>query len=55
MQRAMKTGMAMALSLLLMLSGMLPWLPTASAFAQTTQLPNILVIMGDEINQVAVD
>ncbi|MEM9539276.1 MAG: arylsulfatase [Cyanobacteria bacterium P01_E01_bin.42] len=31
------------------MSGMLPWLPTESAFAQTTNPPNILVIMGDDI------
>ncbi len=48
MQRVMKIGMAMAMSLLLVLSGMLPWLPTASAFA-VTEKPNILVIMGDDI------
>ena len=50
MQRAMKMGLAMAMSLLLVLSGMLPWLPTAPAFAEeTTTRPNILMIMGDDI------
>jgi len=49
MRKAMKAGIAMALSLLFMLSGMLPWFPTSAAFAETTQLPNILVIMGDDI------
>ncbi|NET80067.1 MAG: arylsulfatase [Okeania sp. SIO1F9] len=40
----------MAMSLLLVVSGILPWLPTAPAFAQeTTTKPNILVIMGDDI------
>ncbi|WP_287326402.1 arylsulfatase [Okeania sp. SIO1F9] len=43
-------GVAMAMSLLLVVSGILPWLPTAPAFAQeTTTKPNILVIMGDDI------
>ncbi|WP_205127513.1 arylsulfatase [Okeania hirsuta] len=46
----MKMGVAMAMSLLLVVSGILPWLPTAPAFAQeTTTKPNILVIMGDDI------
>ncbi|WP_426556778.1 arylsulfatase [Dapis sp. BLCC M172] len=56
MRKAMKAGIASVLSLLLMLSGMLPWLPTAPAFAYegiTTlpeiQRPNILMIMGDDI------
>ncbi|NEQ66552.1 MAG: arylsulfatase [Symploca sp. SIO2D2] len=49
MQRVMKMGIAMVMSLTLWLSGMLPWFPTARAFAQTTQPPNILVIMGDDI------
>ncbi|NES82270.1 MAG: sulfatase-like hydrolase/transferase, partial [Moorea sp. SIO2B7] len=49
MQRVMKMGVAMAMSLLLVLSGMLPWLPISPAFAQTTERPNILVIMGDDI------
>jgi arylsulfatase A-like enzyme len=55
MRKAMKTGAAMAMSLLLVLSGMLPWFPTAPAFAhpfpneETTTRPNILVIMGDDI------
>ncbi len=50
MQRMMKMGVAMAMSLLLVVSGILPWLPTAPAFAQeTTTKPNILVIMGDDI------
>ncbi|NEN91135.1 MAG: arylsulfatase [Okeania sp. SIO3H1] len=37
------------MSLILWVSGILPWLPTSAAFAETTQLPNILVIMGDDI------
>ncbi|NEO77591.1 arylsulfatase [Moorena sp. SIO4G3] len=52
MERAMKTGIAMAMSLLLALSGMFPWFPTAPAFATQTMTrpkPNILVIMGDDI------
>ncbi|NEP88057.1 MAG: arylsulfatase [Okeania sp. SIO2C2] len=49
MQRVMKKAIAMAMSLTLWFVGMLPWLPTSAAFAQTTQLPNILVIMGDDI------
>ncbi len=48
MTRCMKIGVAMAMSLLLVLSGMLPWLSTAPAFA-LTEKPNILVIMGDDI------
>ncbi len=39
----------MAMSLILILSGILPWLQTAPAFAQTNNPPNILVIMGDDI------
>jgi hypothetical protein len=50
MTRFMKIGIAMAISLLLVLSGILPWLPTDSAFAQTNpNRPNILAIMGDDI------
>ncbi len=49
MQRAMKTGITMAISLLFVLSGMLPWLPTGLAFADVSKPPNILVIMGDDI------
>ncbi|MEB3340863.1 arylsulfatase [Okeania sp.] len=49
MIRCMKMGIAMAMSLLLLLSGILPWFPTAPAFAQETTRPNILVIMGDDI------
>lgn len=49
MQRVMKTGVAMVMSLILILSGLLPVLPTASALADTTKPPNILVIMGDDI------
>ncbi|NET44379.1 arylsulfatase [Okeania sp. SIO2B3] len=49
MQRAIKMAIAIAMSLILWVSGMLPWLPTSAAFAETTQLPNILVIMGDDI------
>ncbi|NET44228.1 MAG: arylsulfatase [Okeania sp. SIO2B3] len=39
----------MAMSLTLWVAGMLPWLPTAAALAETTQPPNILVIWGDDI------
>lgn len=49
MEKVMKIGISMAMSLLLMLSGMLPCFATAPALAQTTQKPNILVIMGDDI------
>ncbi len=49
MIRSMKMGVAMAMSLLLMVSGILPWFPISPAFAQTTERPNILVIMGDDI------
>ncbi|WP_293123926.1 arylsulfatase [Okeania sp. SIO1I7] len=49
MQRAIKMAIAIAMSLILWVSGILPWLPTSAAFAETTQLPNILVIMGDDI------
>lgn len=49
MTRSMKIGFAMAMSLLFVLSGMLPWLSVAPAFADTNQPPNILVIMGDDI------
>ncbi len=49
MQRVTKMGIAIAMSLTLWLAGILPWLPTSAAFAQTTQPPNILVIMGDDI------
>ncbi|HAC65953.1 MAG TPA: arylsulfatase, partial [Cyanothece sp. UBA12306] len=45
---SMKTGICLLLSLLFVLSGILPWLPTGLAFAQTSH-PNILVIMGDDI------
>ncbi|NEP05376.1 MAG: arylsulfatase [Okeania sp. SIO2G4] len=38
----------MAMSLLLVVSGILPWFPAAPALA-TTEKPNILVIMGDDI------
>ena len=40
---------ALAMSLLLVLSGMLPWLPTFPAFADTDNLPNILVLMSDDV------
>ena len=50
MIRSIKMGIAMAMSLLLVVSGILPWLPTAPAFAEeATTPPNILVIMGDDI------
>ncbi|GET38527.1 sulfatase [Microseira wollei NIES-4236] len=50
MRRVMKIGIAMAMSLLLVLSGILPWLPTDAALAQSNpHRPNILVIMGDDI------
>ncbi|MEQ9485371.1 MAG: arylsulfatase [Coleofasciculus sp. F4-SAH-05] len=49
MQRVMKMGIAIAMSLTLLLSGWLPWLRIAPAFAQTSPPPNILVIMGDDI------
>lgn len=49
MQRVMKMGVAMAMSLMLWILGILPLFPTSAALAQTTQLPNILVIMGDDI------
>ncbi|NER85514.1 MULTISPECIES: arylsulfatase [unclassified Moorena] len=50
MQRIMKSGIAIVMSMMLFLSGMLPWLPTAPAFAnETTTKPNIIVIMGDDI------
>ena len=48
MRKAMKTGICMLLSLLFVLSGILPWLPTDLAFAGPKR-PNILVIMGDDI------
>ncbi len=48
MIRSMKMGIAMAMSLLLVVSGILPWFPIAPAFA-VTEKPNILVIMGDDI------
>lgn len=49
MQRIMKSGIAIAMSLILFLSGMLVF-PTSPAFAQeTSSPPNILVIMGDDI------
>lgn len=48
MRKTMKTGIALALSLLFVLSGILPWLPTDLAFAGPKR-PNILVIMGDDI------
>lgn len=48
MRKAMKTGIALAISLMLVLSGILPWFPTGVASAQTAP-PNILVIMGDDI------
>ncbi len=41
MTRCMKRGIAMAMSLMLWVSGMLPLLPTSAALAQKTQLPNI--------------
>ena len=49
MKRLIKTGVAIAASLVLFLSGLLPWLPTAPAFAQTATPPNILVIMADDV------
>ncbi|MEB3177952.1 MAG: arylsulfatase [Nostocaceae cyanobacterium] len=49
MQRAMRMAIAMAMSIVFLLSGMLPWFPTDAAFAQTSPRPNILVIMGDDI------
>ncbi|MGK7955209.1 MAG: arylsulfatase [Crocosphaera sp.] len=48
MRKAMKTGICMLLSLLFVLSGILPWLPTDLALAGLKK-PNILVIMGDDI------
>ncbi|MDJ0728970.1 MAG: arylsulfatase [Crocosphaera sp.] len=48
MRKAMKAGICMLLSLLFVLSGILPWLPTDIAFAGPKR-PNILVIMGDDI------
>ena len=51
MRKAMKAGICMLLSLLFVLSGILPWLPTDLAFAgqKKAKKPNILVIMGDDI------
>ena len=50
MKRLTKTGIAIATSFLLFLSGVLPWLQTAPALAQeTASPPNILVMMGDDI------
>ncbi|NES84094.1 MAG: sulfatase-like hydrolase/transferase, partial [Moorea sp. SIO2B7] len=50
MRKAMKAGMCMLISLLFVLSGMLPWLPTGLALAHvSSKPPNILVIMGDDI------
>lgn len=49
MRKALKTGMAMAISLLFVLSGILPWLPTGLALADESKPPNILMIMGDDI------
>ncbi|MGK7962474.1 arylsulfatase [Crocosphaera sp.] len=48
MNKVMKTGICLLLSLLFVLSGILPWLPTDLAFAGPKK-PNILVIMGDDI------
>ena len=45
----MKTGICMLLSLLFVLSGILPWLPTGVATADESKPPNILVMMGDDI------
>ncbi|NEQ72993.1 MAG: arylsulfatase [Okeania sp. SIO2C9] len=45
----MKTGIAIAISLVFAMSGILPWFPTSAALAQTNEPPNILVIMGDDI------
>lgn len=50
MKQTLKKGIAIATSLLLFLSGMLPGLPIAPAFAQeTASPPNILVIMADDV------
>ncbi|MGK7884106.1 MAG: arylsulfatase [Crocosphaera sp.] len=48
MRKAMKAGICMLLSLLFVMSGILPWLPTDLAVAAANP-PNILVIMGDDI------
>ena len=49
MRKVMKTGICMLLSLLFVLSGILPWLPTGVATADESKPPNILVMMGDDI------
>jgi arylsulfatase len=51
MQRILKSGSTLVFSLVLMLSGLLPWLPTAPAQAQeaTDDPPNILVIAADDV------
>lgn len=48
MKRLVKMGIAIAASLVLFLSGLLPWCP-AAAFAQEAPPPNILVIMADDV------
>jgi len=47
-KRLVKMGIAIAASLVLFLSGLLPWCP-AAAFAQEAPPPNILVIMADDV------
>lgn len=50
MARLIEIGIAMAISLLLLLSGILPGLPTDPALAESNpHPPNILMIMGDDI------
>ncbi|NES70731.1 MAG: sulfatase-like hydrolase/transferase, partial [Okeania sp. SIO2D1] len=50
LHRIMRGVVAIASSLILFLSGMLPGLPIAPAFAQeTASPPNILVIMADDV------
>ncbi|WP_287357883.1 arylsulfatase [Moorena sp. SIO3B2] len=49
MRRILKSGIALVISLMLFLSGLLPWLPTAPAFAEETTTPNIIVIMADDV------
>ncbi|NEQ96841.1 MAG: hypothetical protein F6K30_08975 [Cyanothece sp. SIO2G6] len=44
------TGIAMVMSLLAVVSGILHWSPISRAFAQATLLPNALVMMGDAID-----
>jgi len=48
MQRLMRMGIAIAMSIVFLVSGIPPWIPTSAALAQTSK-PNILVIMGDDI------